>query len=305
VAEPVFLGARHSALLPIIDAKSGAERVTEISLDGAAALAVRLHNTAGMTLEGGTVSVFTDGAYAGECQVSRLKPGEVRVLKHGEDLDVEVARSSETVAGPAKLLRKLLGTGKKGSGELLELHRVDRLTHRLAVTSRSERPRVLLVALPQEGYRVTAGAEEDVRSPGEPRYARVAIKPKAEQVLEVVEQGAFVQRVPVESLGSAFLEDQLGRPGLLAPMKVALEKLLSQTRAVEAREPGRVGHGWRPRRGRRDGRAAGEDGGVVGCAARGAREGVGGGGRSAGGAAGQGRRRDGRGAGAAQRAVSG
>ena len=99
VKEPVVLGARKSALLPIIDGATKAERVTLLDGAGAVFTAVRLENTTPLTLEGGTLSVFTDGAYTGETQIDRVKPGEVRVLKHGEDLDLEVSRGTRREEG--------------------------------------------------------------------------------------------------------------------------------------------------------------------------------------------------------------
>ncbi|MBL8957077.1 MAG: hypothetical protein JNK82_40260, partial [Myxococcaceae bacterium] len=119
VAEPVFLGARKSALLPIIDRGVTAEEVTVLEA-GAATLAVRFTNSTPLTLEGGTLAIFTGGAYAGEAQIDRVKPNEVRVVTHGEDLDLERSGGTKSTEGPVKVVRK--------NGNVVELHRVDRLT---------------------------------------------------------------------------------------------------------------------------------------------------------------------------------
>jgi hypothetical protein len=197
VTEPVFLSPRKSALLPIIDRGVTADAVTV--LDGANAwLAVRLSNSTPLTLEGGTMSVFTDGAYAGESQIDRVKPNEVRVVRHGEDLDLELKQENFSVDGPVQAVRR--------KGEMVELHRLDRQTHKLTLTSRSEKKRTLLYELGREGYRVISGAEEDVRSPGQPRYARLALEPKEKRTTEVVEEGAIVERVAFEKLDSKMLD---------------------------------------------------------------------------------------------------
>jgi hypothetical protein len=149
------LGARKSALLPIVDSATKAERVTLLDDEGRVFTAVRLENTTPLTLEGGTLSVFADGAYSGETQIDRVKPGEVRVLKHGEDLDLEVSRSTSREEGA---VRKARITGLEG-GRLLELTRVDRLVHRVDFTSRTDVARAVLVQLTEEKYRVVAGGE--------------------------------------------------------------------------------------------------------------------------------------------------
>ncbi|MBK7863097.1 MAG: hypothetical protein IPJ65_31705 [Archangiaceae bacterium] len=225
VTEPVFLGARKSALLPIIDRGVTAERVTVIA-GSEARLAVRLSNSTPLTLEGGTVSVFTDGAYAGESQIDRIKPNEVRVVPHGEDLDLEQHRTLTTTEGPVKAVRK--------NGSVVELHRVDRKSWRLELTSRSEKKRTVLFELGSgAGYRVTAGAEEDVRSPGQPRYARLALAPKEKRTAEVVEEGAIVERVPVEQLTSSRLDALLARQ-LDALVRATLVALRSEAGRAEA-----------------------------------------------------------------------
>lgn len=222
VAEPVFLGARKSALLPIIDRGVSAEGVTVVSGNDAL-LAVRLTNSTPLTLEGGTVSIFTDGAYAGESQLDRVKPAEVRIVRHGQDLDLESSRRDENVEGPVKVVRK--------NGNVVELHRVDVKKHTLELTSRAARKRTLLVELGTgNGYRVVSGAEEDVRSPGEPRYARLSLEPKQKREAVVVEEGAVVERVALEQLNTRRLD------GLLA-QKVPAEvrATLSALRAEVAR----------------------------------------------------------------------
>lgn len=226
VQEPVFLGPRKSALLPIIDRGVTAEQVTVI--DGSAAwLAVRVANSTPLTLEGGTVSVFTDGAYAGESQVDRVKPNEVRVVRHGEDLDLETTQSAASSEGPVQAVRR--------HGALVELHRIDRKTHRLGFTSRSEKKRTVLFELGGESvYRVVAGAEEDVRSPGQPRYARLALAPKEKRTVDVVEEGAIVERLTIDALSTMRLDRLLAAAKLSGDVRSTLTALRTEVARAEA-----------------------------------------------------------------------
>ncbi|MEW6433049.1 MAG: hypothetical protein AB1730_16215 [Myxococcota bacterium] len=240
VKEPVVLGARKSALLPIIDGPTGAERVTILDAAGEVFSGVRLENTTALTLEGGTLSVFIDGAYGGETQLDRVKPGEVRVLKHGVDLDLEVARSTRREEGDLRKARLVSSAGQSR----LELTRVDRLVHSVHFTSRADEPRTVLVQLPEEGYRVVTGGEEDARSPGQPRYARVPVKPKSEESLDLVEEGAVVERLALESLSSQRVAELLRRKmpddarAVLAGLHARLaqhEAALARVQAIDAR----------------------------------------------------------------------
>lgn len=222
VKEPVVLGARKSALLPIVDGSTKAERVTLLDGEGRVFTAVRLENTTPLTLEGGTLSVFTDGAYTGETQIDRVKPGEVRVLRHGEDLDLEVARSTRREEGDP---RKAKLVGAPG-GRMLELTRVDRLVHTIDFTSRTDVPRVVLVELSEQKYRVVSGGDEDIRSPGQPRFGRILVKPKASEAVDLIEEGAVVERITADQLSSSRLSMLLARK-----MPDDVKNLLTQLRA--------------------------------------------------------------------------
>jgi hypothetical protein len=241
VKEPVVLGARKSALLPIIDGSTTAERVTLLDAAGEVFSGVRLQNTTPLTLEGGTLSVYLDGTYGGETQIDRVKPGEVRVLKHGVDLDLLVGRTSRREEGD---LRRVRLVSSPGGPARLELTRVDRLVHSVNFTSRADKPRTVLVELPEEGYRVVTGGEEDVRSPGQPRYARVTVKPKSEESVDLVEEGAVVERLVPEDLTSARVAALLGRKmpdegrAILATLKARLEQheaALARAQALDAK----------------------------------------------------------------------
>lgn len=206
VKEPVVLGARKSALLPIIDGATKAERVTVLDGNGGVFTGVRLENTTPLTLEGGTLAVFSDGAYSGETQLDRVKPGEVRVLRHGEDLDLEVVRSERREEGDPRKVRLVGAAGNRA----LEITRVDRLVHSVEFTSRTDATRTVLVELSEAKYRVTAGGEEDVRSPNQPRFGRITVEPRAAKTVDLVEEGAVVERIAASSLSSQRLSQLLG-----------------------------------------------------------------------------------------------
>ncbi len=233
VKEPVVLGARKSALLPIIDGATKAERVTLLDGEGRVFTAVRLENTTPLTLEGGTLSVYTDGAYTGETQVDRVKPGEVRVLKHGEDLDLEVARSTSREEGNP---RKVKVVGTEGN-RLLEITRVDRLVHRVEFTSRTDVPRVVLVELSEAKYRVVSGGDEDVRSPGQPRFGRIMVPPKASESVELVEEGGVVERIAANQLTTARLNALLARsmPDEAKALLVSLKTEIGRAEEAQAK----------------------------------------------------------------------
>jgi len=93
IDHPVSIQRNQSALVPIVAKEMDAESVdlyNEAARPGNPLAAVRLKNTTGLTLEGGTVTVFQGGSYAGEALTPTLKPNEQRYIAYAVDLGLHV-----------------------------------------------------------------------------------------------------------------------------------------------------------------------------------------------------------------------
>jgi hypothetical protein len=97
IATPVTLGRQKSAMLPIVNDSVQAEKVSIYNpavhakhpLNG-----LRLKNTTDLHLMQGPITVFDDGAYAGDAQIQALPAGSERLISYAMDLDTEVAPTS-------------------------------------------------------------------------------------------------------------------------------------------------------------------------------------------------------------------
>ena len=95
IATPVKLGsASKSAMLPIVNESVQGEKVS-IYNEGSHAKhplnGLQLKNTTELHLMQGPITVFDDGAYAGDAQIQDLPPGTERLISYAMDLDTEVA----------------------------------------------------------------------------------------------------------------------------------------------------------------------------------------------------------------------
>ncbi|MDF2440424.1 MAG: hypothetical protein JWN98_1408, partial [Abditibacteriota bacterium] len=87
------------AMVPIVSEAIGGDRVSifnptadrERALNG-----FRLKNTSGLHLAGGPITVFQDGVYAGDAQISNVGPNEDRLLSYAVDLELVPALSEPT-----------------------------------------------------------------------------------------------------------------------------------------------------------------------------------------------------------------
>ena len=92
---PVSLGRRQSAMLPLVEGTLQAERTLVFS--GARAMSgqtinpeisAELTNTSGMRLPAGPITVFDGGIYAGDALLEFFPENERRIISFGEDLSV-------------------------------------------------------------------------------------------------------------------------------------------------------------------------------------------------------------------------
>ncbi len=97
LADDVELRAHGSALLPFYDEAIVIERVAYFDSVGVSARSALFFEHGGKaTLPEGTIAVFEGGGFAGESVLLRTKPGESRVVRFGNDLDVELSRAAST-----------------------------------------------------------------------------------------------------------------------------------------------------------------------------------------------------------------
>ncbi len=102
---PIDLHAHSSGLVPFMQGKIPAERIAWFSGPGATARsALRLVNKTRQTLPPGPIAVFADGGFAGESALTRTKPSEVRFIRFGLDLDVDLDVARQKSAEEPRLM---------------------------------------------------------------------------------------------------------------------------------------------------------------------------------------------------------
>ncbi|MFO0858451.1 MAG: DUF4139 domain-containing protein [Phycisphaerales bacterium] len=95
INNPVSIGRQQSAMLPIVSQQVPGRRVSIYNQAQHAThpmRGVQATNDSGLQLIAGPVSVFDDGVYAGDSQLSDVGKGEKRLLAYALDQDVTVKR---------------------------------------------------------------------------------------------------------------------------------------------------------------------------------------------------------------------
>lgn len=90
--QKVTIGKNQSALVPILQSRIDAEKVTLWNALGEAAplRSLWITNSSGLTLDGGTFNVLESDAFAGEGLIDPVKPGEKRIISYAADQGVRI-----------------------------------------------------------------------------------------------------------------------------------------------------------------------------------------------------------------------
>jgi len=92
IATPVTVRRNESAMLPFLQQKVDTRKLLIYSDPSAAHPmdAAEISNSTGKTLDGGPITVYESGAYAGEALMETVKTGDKRLISYGVDLGTRI-----------------------------------------------------------------------------------------------------------------------------------------------------------------------------------------------------------------------
>ena len=206
LADPITIRKNESAMVPILQTKIDAERVTLWSPRQPTPLrALWITNTSQLTLDRGSFSIVEDGNFGGEGLLDPIHPGEKRLLSYAVDQAVAISSTSGSVHN----LRSVIIA--KG---VLVSHYRDIDTRDYAIRNAAAEPRTVVIE-----HNITTGAEwllnpatslvvgkdstpiqPDEKLPTLYRF-RVPIAPGATVHLKVAESHAYPREIQVGNIG--------------------------------------------------------------------------------------------------------
>ena len=184
IKQPVTIRKNQSALVPILQARVDAEKVTLWSPVEAHPLrALWLDNSSGLTLDGGSFSIQEGQTFAGEGLMDAIRPGEKRLISYAADPDVQIQS-------------KVKGEGQRVSRVRIYrgvmTHISEEREHRTYIVRNQDKTaREVIIEHPQrKGWELTAGAKPEETSPSAYRF-RVKVGPQQTEQLEFDEVHSF------------------------------------------------------------------------------------------------------------------
>jgi len=159
IDRPVSIDRNNSALIPIVNARVEAERVSlyneGLRYDNPMS-AIRMKNTTGLTLEGGAVTVYDGDTYAGESLFDTVKKDDQRYLAYAVDLGTTVSTkfgSSKQAAYRVQIRR----------GTMITHYKLAR-TKTYTLKNLDDREKIVIIEHPVEPEWKLAGGAEPIET---------------------------------------------------------------------------------------------------------------------------------------------
>ena len=228
IATPVKLGRQKSAMLPIVNDSVEGEKVSIYNpavhvkhpLNG-----LRLKNSTDLHLMQGPITVFDDGAYAGDAQIQDLPPKSERLVSYAMDLDTEVA---PTMTGePEQLLTVRLYRGN------LHVTRKYGRVQTYVIKNSGKKAKKVLIEYPLDNQWTLIEPKEPIEKTRDLYRLAVNAEPGKPANLTIKEQ-----RTASEQLGLSNLDD--GTIGFYINAKIVSEQVKQALAEVIKRK---VAHG--------------------------------------------------------------
>lgn len=138
IKQPITIGKDQSALVPIVQARVDALKVTIWNAEGGVPRdALWLRNTSGATLDSGSFSIVEGDSFAGEGLLDPIKPGERRLLSYAGDSSIHVTTDTGYDPQPISHVRIVRGlmtiTRQERSKQTYTIRNSDKEIHNVVI----------------------------------------------------------------------------------------------------------------------------------------------------------------------------
>ncbi|MBI5282783.1 MAG: hypothetical protein HY858_13945 [Candidatus Solibacter usitatus] len=218
---PVTAKKGESMLLPFVQQKVGARKLlvysdrSQLNPRNAA----EISNITGKTLDGGPLTVYQGGGYAGEALMETLKAGDKRLISYAVDQGTRVTTnfdSGEAMLRSVKAQRGVLLT--RSAMEVITTYSIDNV---------DSKEKTLLVEHPVTPDQKLMKPKADETSANRYRFA-VKLAPKAAQKLAVVEEREIEESLMVGSMTPDVLLTWTQSKAISAAAKQQLQGVLAK-----------------------------------------------------------------------------
>jgi hypothetical protein len=228
-SQPVTAKKGESLLLPFLQQKITARRLLVWNQDSGAnpRSAAEVVNDSGKTLDGGPITVYQGGGYAGEALMETLKAGDKRLISFAVDQGTKVTTAFDSRQQVVRSIRA-------SRGVLTTRSAIETVTTYTA-SNADARAKELIIEHNVDPNRKLLKPQPAEKSDRHYRFA-VALPARGQQKLEVVEEQLLEESLSIISLTSDIIFQHAQNKSLSAAARTALETIAARKREAAAAE---------------------------------------------------------------------
>lgn len=229
IRQPVTIHKNQSALVPILQARVDAEKVSLWNPESPRVLrALWLNNTSGLTLDRGTFNIQEDSTFAGEGLLDPIRPGEKRLISYAADSAIQVESKQNSDSDHVR--RIVISRGVMVQTEEQREHRV------YTIRNSDKTARTVVIEHPlREGWKLTSDMKPEETTASHYRF-RLNVEPEKTGALTVDEVHSYSGRYLVTDLTAEQITGFLRTGRINAEVETALRPILNQRKELSGYE---------------------------------------------------------------------
>jgi hypothetical protein len=225
-SSPVTVKKGESAMLPFLQQKVGARKLL-IYREGFGVNpqnAAELANSTGKTLDGGPITVYDSGSYAGEALVETVKAGDKRLISYGVDLGTRITTKFDS---SKNVIREI----HANRGNLTSKYALEEV-RTFNIKNVDPKAKTLIVEHPQrQGYKLLEPAKATETTPSANRF-EVKLAPSVTDTFVLREERIYDQTTSVTSMTPDAISVWLENKVLSATGRRQLEQIADKKRDI-------------------------------------------------------------------------
>ncbi|HZR66407.1 MAG TPA: hypothetical protein VFA85_14770 [Terriglobales bacterium] len=226
IKQAITIGKNQSALVPILQSRIDAEKVTlwTANANQPALRALWVKNASGLTLDSGTFNIIDSGTFAGEGLIETLHPNERRLLSYAADTAVRVSPQYESRDLPVSRIQILKG--------VMFLSREHRDEVKYTIRNSDTATRQVVIEHPvRAGWKLADANKPEETSASHYRF-RVSVEPDKTQELTVEESHQDVSRSMLTDITDHQVEVLAVENVMTPEIQAAFRRVLDQKNQI-------------------------------------------------------------------------
>jgi hypothetical protein len=229
IAQPVTIRKNESAMLPFLQQTIEGRKLLIYSDHGSQhpTNAAELTNSSGKTLDGGPITVYDAGAYAGEALMETLKASDKRLISYAVDLGTRI---TEAFGSKAAIIREI-----HASRGLLTTKYAAEETRTYTVRNVDQKAKTLIVEHPLRPGYVLLSQKPKEKTATNYRF-ELALAAGATQEFVVNEERVYEESTAVTNFTPDILVSYLQNRALTAAGRQQLQRIVEGKRLIAAND---------------------------------------------------------------------